>query len=88
MSLLLGDDQEFFTCFERLLDVLAAALHLAEADVLFSLECFCHQILSTNQTENGDVVVFVENSESSENLVESRTAGGNIVNDEDVLFPN
>ena len=37
---------------------------------LSNLHCLRHQILPTNQAEDGDFVVLVENAERSQNLVQ------------------
>ena len=55
---------------------------------VFLLECLCHKVFTTYEAEDSDFVIFVENSESTENLIEDGAAGGHIVNDEHVLFPN
>ena len=39
----------------------------------YYLERICHQIIATNETEDGDVVVVIDYSERTKNLIQRRT---------------
>ena len=47
---------------------------------------FRHQIFTPYQAKDNDVIVLVQNTQSTENFVERRTACGHIINYEDVLL--
>ena len=51
------------------------------------LNCVGHQVLATDKAEYRYLVVLVEDTECTENLVDSRAAGGDIVNHQHILLP-
>ena len=50
------------------------------------LKRICHQVFSTDETKDGDFIVFIQNAERTKNLIQCRAAGGNIVDNQDILF--
>ena len=45
-----------------------------------------HQIFTTYEAEDTDIIVCVHNSESTENLIERGAAGGHIIDDQYILL--
>lgn len=45
-----------------------------------------HQIFSADEAEDGDAVIFIEDTEGTKHLAQCRPAGGNIVDDQHVLL--
>ena len=54
--------------------------------LLKSLHDLRHQILPSDQAKDGDFVVLIEDTEGSQNLVQGRSAGGYIVDNQHVLL--
>jgi hypothetical protein len=45
-----------------------------------------HQIFTTYEAEDSDIIIFVQNSESTENLIERGAAGGHIIYHQYILL--
>ena len=49
------------------------------------LHGLCHQIFTTNEAEDGDFIVLIENTERTQNLIQRWTAGGDIINNQNIF---
>ena len=62
------------------------SMSIAYARIMWTSKRFRHQVFSTDETKDGDFIVFIQNAERTKNLIQCRAAGGNIIDNQDVLF--